>query len=162
MESAAKLVIACIGIFLGIGAIAYSSFDMNTLLLLGSLGSSSVLLFAFPESEFSRPLCVIGGHVVSSAVGLYFLHCWGHNALSLGLAVATAAAFMALFRVMHPPAGSNPIIVFIGGYHWNFLFFPTLFGTTVLVMTALLYHRFTKTIRGNSTLGQVAPNAKDR
>lgn len=161
MKSAARLGVACIGIFLGIGVIAYSSFDMNTLLLLGSLGSSSVLLFAFPDSEFSRPLCVIGGHFVSSAVGLYFLHYFGHNALSLALAVATAAASMALFRVMHPPAGSNPIIVFIGAYHWKFLFFPTLFGTTALVVTAALYHRVIKTIRANSTMGQMAANGED-
>ena len=70
-------VVACLGIFLGIGALAYSSFNLSVLLALGSFGSTSVLLFSFPENHFSQPRSIIGGHFISSAVGLIVLQWFG-------------------------------------------------------------------------------------
>ena len=56
------------------------------------------------------------------------------------MAVALAAAVMMLTRCVHPPAGSNPIIVFLALPHWEFLFFPTLFWAIVLVAVGHAYH----------------------
>lgn len=134
-------VVACAGIFAAIGTLAYFSFDLKVLLALGSFGSSTVLLFCFPESHFSQPRSIVGGHFVSTAVGLAALSIWGQTWWALGLAVAIAAAVMMLSRTMHPPAGSNPIIVFLGLADWQFLFFPTLAGAIVLVSVGLVYHR---------------------
>ncbi len=133
--------IACVGIFCGIGALAYFSFDLKILLALGSFGSTSVLLFSFPENHFSQPRSIIGGHVISTAVGLLVLQVTGPTWWALGLAVALSAAVMMLTRTVHPPAGSNPIIVFLGLPGWDFVLFPTLSGAVLLVAVGLLYHR---------------------
>lgn len=136
-----KGAVACAGIFLGIGTLAYCTFNLQILLALGSFGSTSVLLFSFPENHFSQPRSIIGGHFISSAVGLAALACFGQTWWALGLAVAVAAALMMLAGTVHPPAGSNPIIVFLLAPHWDFLLFPTLLGALVLVSVGLVYHR---------------------
>lgn len=132
---------ACLGIFLGISALAFSSFDMHVMLALGSFGSTSVLLFAFPANHFSQPRSIVGGHLISSVVGLVAFVLFGKVWWALGLAVAGAAALMMVTRTMHPPAGSNPIIVFLTAPGWGFALFPTLFGAMVLVAVGWCYHR---------------------
>jgi len=136
-----KAITICLGIFLGISVLAFSSFDLHVLLALGSFGSTSILLFAFPENPFSQPRSIVGGHFVSSAVGLLALLMLGKTWWALGAAVALAAALMMLTRTVHPPAGSNPIIVFLAAPGWDFLLFPTLFGAIALVVTGWSFHR---------------------
>jgi len=132
----------CLGIFLGIAVLAFCSFNLHVLLALGSFGSTSILLFAFPENQFSQPRSIVGGHVISTAVGLAVLLLLGKSWWTLAAAVAAAAALMMLSRTVHPPAGSNPIIVFLATPGWDFLLFPTLFGALTLVATGWAYHRF--------------------
>lgn len=133
--------IACVGIFTIISLLAFSSFNLGVLLALGSFGSTSVLLFTFPENHFSQPRSIIGGHFICSAIGMLALHLFGQTWWALGLAVAVATAIMMLTRTVHPPAGSNPIIVFFAMPHWDFLLFPTLFGALAMVLVGLIYHR---------------------
>src|SRR3954469_8471116 len=87
-------VIACLGIFIVIGVLAFFSFNLEILLALGSFGSTSVLLFAFPENHFSQPRSIVGGHFISSAAGLLALFVFGKVWWALGLAVALSAAVM--------------------------------------------------------------------
>lgn len=63
------------------------------------------------------------------------------------MAVGTAIALMMLTRTVHPPAGSNPVIVFLGQPGWGFLLFPTLIGALVVVAVALVYNNTTRTER---------------
>lgn len=132
---------ACLGIFAGISALAFGSFDLHVMLALGSFGSTSVLLFAFRDNHFSQPRSIVGGHVISSIVGLAVLTLFGRAWWALGLAVVGAAALMMLTRTMHPPAGSNPVIVFLTMPGWDFALFPTLSGALVLVAAGCCYHR---------------------
>lgn len=44
---------------------------------------------------------------------------------------------MMLTRTVHPPAGSNPVIVLLLQPGWSFLFLPTLGGAVLLVLVAL-------------------------
>jgi len=57
-------VVSCAGIFAVIGVLAFGSFELGVLLLLGSFGSSAVMVFAFPELHFSEPRSVVGGHLI--------------------------------------------------------------------------------------------------
>ncbi|MDR7335051.1 HPP family protein [Roseateles asaccharophilus] len=133
--------IACAGVFTIIGVLAFSSFNLGVLLALGSFGSTAVMVFTFPEIHFAQPRSVIGGHFICTAVGLAALALLGPSWWSLATAAAVATALMMLTRTLHPPAGSNPIIVFLAAPKWSFLFFPTLAGALVMVGVAVLYHR---------------------
>ena len=137
----AQGIVACVGVFTIIGVLAFSSFNLGVLLALGSFGSTAVMVFTFPEIHFAQPRSVIGGHVICTAVGLAALALLGPSWWSLATAAAVSTALMMLTRTMHPPAGSNPIIVFLAAPHWGFLLFPTLAGALVLVVVAVLYHR---------------------
>ena len=136
--------VACAGVSLVIGVLAFSSFNLGVLLALGSFGSSAVMVFTFPEIHFSQPRSVVGGHFICTAVGLAALALFGPAWWSLAAAAGVSCALMMLTRCMHPPAGSNPIIVFLAGPKLGFLFFPTLFGALAMVAVAVLYHRACK------------------
>jgi CBS-domain-containing membrane protein len=135
-----SVVLAWLGGFLAIGAVAVLADSFSIVLLLGSFGASCVLIFGYPDVPFSQPRNVIAGHLISSLVGLVFLAVFGLHWWAVALAVATAIALMMQTRTVHPPAGSNPVIVFLTLPGWNFLLFPTLVGVLVLVAVALVYN----------------------
>jgi CBS-domain-containing membrane protein len=81
--------------------------------ILGSFGATCVLLFGFPASPFSQPRNIVAGHFLTSLVGLLFLHLFGPGCLPMSAAAACATMLMMLTRTVHPPAGSNPVIIFV-------------------------------------------------
>lgn len=141
------ILLAFIGGFIAIATVALLTENLNLLLILGSFGASCVLIFGYPDVPFSQPRNVVFGHLISSLIGLAFFHYVGDAWWSLSLAVGSAIAAMMLFGVVHPPAGSNPVIVFLTAPAWNFALFPTLCGAVILVLVALLYHNLTRKAR---------------
>ena len=138
------IAISWLGGSLAIGAVAYVATLSHATLMLGSFGATCVLVFGFPESPFSQPRNVIAGHFLSSLVGLTFLTLMGAHGWSVALAVGTAIALMQLTRTVHPPAGSNPVIVMLTAPAWDFLLTPTLLGALILVLVAVFFNNFPK------------------
>lgn len=132
--------LAWLGGTLAIAVIATLTNLLSVPLVLGSFGASCVLIFGYPDAPFSQPRNIIAGHVLSSLVGLVFLSAFGPVWWSVALAVGTAIAVMMLTRTVHPPAGSNPVIVFLAQPTWSFLLYPTFVGALVLVAIALVYN----------------------
>ncbi len=116
-------------------------------LILGSFGASCVLVFGFPDVPFSQPRNVVVGHFLSSLSGLAFLSLFGPHWWSVAMAVGTAIALMMATRTVHPPAGSNPVIIYLLQPGWGFLLAPTLLGAVVLVLVTLLYNNATREAR---------------
>ena len=110
-------------------------------LLMAPFGASCVLIFALPQSPLSQPVNVIGGHLVSTAIGL-LLHMFLPVAgWSLGLAVGLAITIMMALRVTHPPAGADPLVMFFDNPGWSYLGLPVCTGSVVLVLIGMVYHR---------------------
>jgi CBS-domain-containing membrane protein len=145
--SGKAVVLAFFGGFLAIAVIALMAQEMKLALVLGSFGASCVLVFGYPDVPFSQPRNVIAGHVLSTVIGLTFTHLCGPHWWSVSLAVGSAIAMMMLTRTVHPPAGSNPVIVFLMQPSWSFAVFPTLAGAVILVLVALVYHNATREAR---------------
>lgn len=145
--STRAVALAGLGGFLAIAAVASLTNFLSVALMLGSFGASCVLVFGYPDVPFSQPRNVVAGHVISSLVGLVFFFAFGPHWWAVSLAVATAIALMMLTRTVHPPAGSNPVIVFLTQPTWGFLLFPTLVGALVLVAVALVYNNATRDAR---------------
>ena len=139
--------LAWLGGVLAIAAVAALTNTLSVALVLGSFGASCVLVFGYPDVPFSQPRNVIAGHFISSLIGLLFLSVFGPHWWSVALAVGTAIALMMLTRTVHPPAGSNPVIVFLSQPAWAFLWFPTLFGAVAVVAVALIYNNATRDAR---------------
>jgi len=96
-------------------------------LLVPSFGASCALVFGVPGSPFARPASVIGGHLVSSAVGL------------IAMRVGGAIAAMMVTRTMHPPAGGDPLIIIATSAAPTFLVAPMLLGTVAISLAGLIY-----------------------
>ena len=100
-------------------------------------GASCVLAFGVWESPLSQPRNIIGGHLISTLVGLCVYHLLGSGTVSMALGVGLATGLMMLTRTTHPPAGANPLVVIMAGSSWSFLITPVLAGAVIIVLAAL-------------------------
>jgi CBS-domain-containing membrane protein len=137
---ARAILLGGLGGFLAIGVLALLGSRLDVTLLLGSFGASCVLVFGYPDAPFAQPMNVIGGHVICTLIGLAALHWLGPQPWALALAVGCSIAAMMATRTVHPPAGSNPVIVFLGHSGWGFLLFPVVSGVLILVLIGYLYN----------------------
>ncbi|RDE23055.1 HPP family protein [Motiliproteus coralliicola] len=135
-----QILMAGLGGFVMMLVLAGLAENLGLALVLGSFGASCVLVFGFPDAPFSQPRNIVAGHFLSSLIGLACLTLFGPQVWSLGLAVGLAIALMMLTRTVHPPAGSNPVIVFLMLPGWEFLLLPTLLGALLIVAVALVYN----------------------
>ena len=134
------ILIAWMGSFLFISLLTLAEDPYLSVFILGSFGASSVLVFGYPEAPFSQPRNVLFGHVLSAIIALFLFDMLGFYWWSLSLAVSTSIVVMMSLRTVHPPAGSNPIIVFFTAPSWDFILFPILSGAVMLVIFALIYN----------------------
>jgi CBS-domain-containing membrane protein len=141
---AKAVALAWLGGVIAIAAVAWLSQIAATPLVLGSFGATCVLVFAYPDVPFSQPRNVVLGHVLSSLVGLAAMAAFGPHWWSAGIAAGTAIAVMMVTRTVHPPAGSNPVIVYLAQPGWDFLLFPTLLGALIVSAIALVYNNSTR------------------
>jgi len=130
-----------IGGLFAIAITAWLSSLSGSLLLMAPFGASCVLLFSLPSSPLSQPINLIGGHLVSSIVGILLYHLLPLEWWSLGLAVGLSISTMAMLRITHPPAGADPLVIFMGGFGWEYLIFPVVTGSVLLVLLAWVFHK---------------------
>lgn len=131
---------AGLGGMLAIGAVAWLGYTTGNPLLMAPFGATCVLLFTAPSSPLSQPANVLGGHLVSTTIGLLLRGFLPVEWWSLGLAVGLAIAVMAALRVTHPPAGADPLVVFFDDPGWGYIGLPVTFGSLALIMIAWLFH----------------------
>ena len=111
--------------------------------LIASFGSTMVLLYGYPESPFAQPKNIILGHFLTALIGIVFLNFVPLPIfLNIPIAVGFGVMFMILFKVTHPPAGGNPIIVIIGSVSFDYLLTPVLIGSIIVVMFGIIINKF--------------------
>ncbi len=110
--------------------------------LITSFGSSMVLLYGYPESSFSQPKNIFFGHLSTSFVGIIFLYIVPIPIyLLIPLAVGFGITLMILLKVVHPPAGANPIIVIIGSVSLDYLINPIIIGSLIILAFGIILNR---------------------
>ncbi|MFH1499811.1 MAG: HPP family protein [Verrucomicrobiota bacterium] len=139
-----QIFLATMGAVFAVSGLAYVAMSLQGLLLLGSFGASALLLFALPDTPLAQPRSVVGGHVSASLIAIGCLILFGPHWWSVGLATGLAVGFMMVTHTVHPPAGSNAIIVFLAKPTLGYLMFSTLSGAVLLVVCAIIYHRTTR------------------
>ncbi|WNW02547.1 HPP family protein [Tenacibaculum sp. HL-MS23] len=143
-----------IGAFFGIGLIAFIQASylprLENILLIGSFGAASVLIFGAIQSPLAQPLNFIGGQIISAFIGVtVFKFCPDIIWITAPLAVASSIVIMQITKTLHPPGGATALIAVIGtekikslGYFY--VFSPVLTGTLILFITALVFNNMTK------------------
>ncbi len=112
------------------------------LFLTASFGSSMVLLYGYPESPFAQPKNIFFGHLLTSAVGIFFVFFVPLPIyITIPLAVGVGVGLMIFLNVTHPPAGGNPIIVIIGSVSLDYLINPIISGTIIILVFGIILNR---------------------
>ncbi|MCG6968810.1 MAG: HPP family protein [Gammaproteobacteria bacterium] len=111
--------------------------------MVASMGASSVLLFAVPYSPLSQPWPFIGGHLVSTTVGVSCALFIADPVLAAAAAVSLAIAAMHFARCLHPPGGAVALAAVLGGEQihslgYLFILYPVFVNTMLLMGVALL------------------------
>lgn len=134
--------LAGLAAFTAVIVLSYLKNWTHFMVLSAPLGATLVLLLLLPSAPLSRPKHVILGHLLTtvlSVIGLKFI-----PDPMIGLAICFGLSFtlMVLTDTLHPPAGANPILIYLADPELVPLDFilPTLFGTLFMVGFASVYH----------------------
>lgn len=138
--SAKSAWIGGLGGFITIAVLMGLTFWFEQAWIMAPFGASCVLAFGLWEAPLSQPRNLLGGHLLSTFIGLVMLELLGDSVWSAAAAVGLAIACMQLTKTTHPPAGADPLVVILGGASWSYLLTPALTGSLVIIVLAVLFH----------------------
>jgi CBS-domain-containing membrane protein len=102
--------------------------------------TSIVLVLGAPDAAPAQPRALIGGHLVSTLVGLAVVNLCGPAPWAAAVAVGLAMVAMHLTGTFHPPAGIDPLVVVVNNMPWSFLVAPVAAGALLLAAFAFVWH----------------------
>ena len=120
--------------------------DDVALIVVSSMGSSAVLLFAMPHAAASQPWPMVGGHLVSAFMGVTCARWLGADPmLAAGLAVGGAITAMYLLRCLNPSGGATAIFAVVGGQTahslgYGYLLVPVLLNVVLILVAAVAFN----------------------
>ncbi len=86
-------------------------FPSSSIWLIASLGATSIILFALPQSPLAQPWSVFGGYLAATVSALLAATVLPSPLLAAALAVGLTVWCMSRFKCMHPPGGALALIV---------------------------------------------------
>lgn len=138
--------VAGLGAALAIGVMELLSAKLNYPLAVIPFATSIVLVIGSPDAVPAQPRALIGGHLVSTMVGLMVLQAAGPQPWAAAMAVGLAVLAMFMTGTFHPPAGINPLLVVSAGLPWTFVLAPVLAGALLLTAFAFVWHRWVRRV----------------
>ena len=140
-----------VGAFTGMAVICWLSaaWLSQQLLVVGSFGATSVLIYAAPESPFAQPSHVLFGSVLSAGLGVACYQLLGATPLSMALAVSLSILVMQLTHTVHPPGAAAALIAVGGGASvhqlgWWYPLLPIGAGSVVMLIIAILVNNLAR------------------
>ena len=109
--------------------------------LMFSFGATVFLVFVLYNLETSQPKNIFFGHLVSVLVGIIINETIGFSFYSLGVSVGLAVTLMVYLKVMHPPAASNPLVVLFTDVSFEYILFPVIMGTVVIIILSFIMNK---------------------
>ena len=107
-----------------------------------SFGATVFLVFVLYELETAQPKNIFFGHLISIIVGIVLNELMGLSFYSLGISVGLAVILMVYFKVMHPPAASNPLVAITMDLSFDFIIFPVIVGTLLIIILSIFINKF--------------------
>lgn len=119
--------------------------DLN-IWYIAPMGASSVLLFAVPASPLAQPWNVVVGNTIAALIGVSCYYLCPNLTVAFSIAVAVSIFLMMSTDSLHPPSGAVAITAVLGGESihqlgYQFLFYPVLLNSILLLGIAILYNR---------------------
>ena len=136
-------IVAGISASIIIGVLAFLSFETSTgFWLIFSFGSTTLIVLIFYQSEFAQPPNIFFGHLLGIIVGIIFNKFFGISFITLGLSVGTTVMLMMYLKIIHPPAAANPLIALFADVSLNYIIFPVLTGSALIIFLTVLINKF--------------------
>lgn len=145
---------ACVGTLFGLfvtGLVSHLFLgpDSASPWIIAPMGASAVLVFAMPSSPLAQPWPLIGGNMISAAIGVACAMWIPDPALAGALAVTGAIGAMFALRCLHPPGGAIALTAVIGGaavqsQGFAFVLSPVAINSALLVGTALVFNNIAR------------------
>ncbi len=102
--------------------------------------TSIVTVLGSPDAEPAQPRALVGGHLLSTVVGVLMVKLCGPAPWAAAVAVGLAMVAMHLTGTFHPPAGIDPLVVVVNDMSWRFLLAPVGIGAVLLALFAFAWH----------------------
>ena len=135
-------IVSGISAALVIGVLAFLTLRTSAgILLMFSFGATVFIVFVLYNLDTAQPKNIFFGHLVSVLVGIIFNETIGFSFYSLGLSVGFAVALMVYLKVMHPPAASNPLVVLFTDVSFDFILFPVITGTIIIILMSVFINK---------------------
>jgi CBS-domain-containing membrane protein len=125
---------------IAIGAMEFFSARTAYPLMAIPFATSIVMVMGSPQAEPAQPRALIGGHLISTVVGLLAVKLLGPVPWAAALAVGCAMIAMHLTGTFHPPAGIDPLVIVVNDLSWGFLIAPVGAGALLLALFAYGWH----------------------
>jgi len=114
-------------------------------LLVLSMGSTAVMLFAVPHGALSQPWPLLGGHLVSGLIGIACLLYVPDPMLAASLGVGLSIGAMHYLRCIHPPAGATALAAALGGESvramgFGFVLAPVMLNVLIILAAAVAFN----------------------
>ena len=139
-----NIIISFFGAFIAIYLLSIICIYEGQSLLIAPFGASTVILFGISDSPLAQPRNILLGNLWGSVSAVLSFICLGNNALSCGVAVASAIALGQVFRCLHPPAGAVAVLGVLSNAKFTYIFSPVFIGSLVLVSWAIIFNRIFK------------------
>ena len=125
-----------------ISALAFITLETSAgIWLMFSFGATVFIVFVLYDLETAQPKNIFFGHLISILVGIIFNETIGLSFYSLGLSVGIAVILMVYFKVMHPPAASNPLVALFMDLSFDFVLFPVIIGTILIILLSIFINK---------------------
>ncbi|MFC7502318.1 HPP family protein [Nocardioides sp. CPCC 206347] len=116
--------------------------------IVAPMGACAVLLFAVPASPLAQPWPVVGGNLISTAVGLVAHWLIDDVLIAAAVGVGAAIGVMMLLNCLHPPGGACALLAAtatpaIADQGPLFVFTPVAVNTLALLVIAIAVNNLT-------------------
>ncbi len=137
-----ELVLSGLSASIVISVLAFLTLSTSSgIWLMFSFGATVCIVFMLHDLETAQPKNIFFGHLISILVGVFFNETMGISFYSLGLSVGVAVALMGFFKIMHPPAASNPLVALFMDLSYDYILFPVITGSIVIILMSFFINK---------------------
>ena len=115
--------------------------QVNSPLLLASLGGTTLFLFVLTTAPAAQPRAVFGAHLIGALIGIIAYQLFGDGFWVYVLALVATIGVLLLVRCVHPPAGANPLIMIQAHAGFIHLGITVLTGVLIIFVVAYIWSR---------------------
>ncbi len=143
-------IISAVGGFVGIAAIYFIcdmvlGDDKSKFIIIASMGSTAVLLFAAPLSPLTQPWNVLGSHFIAAVIGVSCAKIFSYELVATAASVGLSIGATHYARCIHPPSGATALGAVVGGQHvhalgYEFVLIPVMFNVVIIFLVAILFN----------------------